>query len=67
MESLDWANHFVRTPSRHAVTSSRNNYVLFESADPRLDARIRNPGVPQVYLRYLFPKEGSAADPTAGK
>jgi hypothetical protein len=32
---------------------ARGNYIVFQSADQRMDARIPNPGMQQVYLRWL--------------
>jgi hypothetical protein len=45
-------------PSQNPATSSRGNYVAFESADPSIDPSVApraNAGV-QVYVRYLGPK-----------
>jgi hypothetical protein len=58
LESRNAQNDYLRMPSQNPATSSRGNYVAFESADPLID-----PSVPpkadageQVYLRYLGPK-----------
>lgn len=57
LESRDWDNNYLTTSSQDPATSSRGNYVLFESADPSIDQLIRNfSGQPQVYMRYLGPK-----------
>lgn len=37
LESRDSANGYLDTPSQHPATSSRGNYVPFESADPDAD------------------------------
>lgn len=57
LESRDWDNDYLREPSANAATSSRGNYVLFESAAPNIDQLITNmTGISQIYLRYLGPK-----------
>ncbi|MFY9488313.1 MAG: hypothetical protein WAP35_06420 [Solirubrobacterales bacterium] len=57
LESRDWDNGYLSTASANPATSSRGNYVLFESADPEIDQLITNHGgVEQVYMRYLGPK-----------
>lgn len=57
LESRDWDNHYLESPSSHPATSSRGNYVLFESADHAVDQFIgNNTNNPQVYLRYLGPQ-----------
>jgi hypothetical protein len=37
LESRDSGNGYLRSPSQHPATSSRGNYVPFESADPLID------------------------------
>lgn len=57
LESRDWDNGYLDQPSHNPVTSSRGNYVLFESTAENIDQLIANyTGVQQVYLRYLGPK-----------
>jgi hypothetical protein len=57
LESRDWDNNYLTAASVNPATSSRGNYVLFESADPTIDQLIRNfSGQAQVYMRYLGPK-----------
>jgi hypothetical protein len=57
LESRDWDNGYLTMSSSNPATSSRGNYVLFESADPHIDQLIQNlTGVSQVYMRYLGPK-----------
>lgn len=57
LESRNWANKYLTTASESPATSSRGNYVLFESADPSIDQLIQNlTGNSQVYMRYLGPK-----------
>ncbi|MBI4898334.1 MAG: hypothetical protein HY827_08190 [Actinobacteria bacterium] len=57
LESRDWDNHYLKNPSANPASSSRGNYVLFESADPNIDQLIENlSGNQQVYMRYLGPK-----------
>ncbi|MFL5826572.1 MAG: hypothetical protein ACJ76V_08625 [Thermoleophilaceae bacterium] len=40
LESRNSANGYLSTPSQHPATSSRGNYVPFESADPNIDLAI---------------------------
>jgi hypothetical protein len=47
LESRDAANGYLSDPSEDPATSSRGNYVAFESLTPTGE---------QVYLRYLGPK-----------
>ncbi|MGB1582556.1 MAG: hypothetical protein ACPHCI_02080 [Solirubrobacterales bacterium] len=57
LESRNWDNKYLTTSSSNPKTSSRGNYVLFESADQSIDQLLRNyTGVPQVYMRYLGPQ-----------
>lgn len=57
LESRNWDNKYLTTSSAKPKTSSRGNYVLFESADQSIDQLIANfTGIPQVYMRYLGPK-----------
>lgn len=57
LESRNWDNKYLTSSSSKPKTSSRGNYVLFESADESIDQLIANyTGVPQVYMRYLGPK-----------
>lgn len=57
LESRNWDNKYLKTASMAPATSSRGNYVLFESADPNIDQLIENlTGNQQVYMRYLGPK-----------
>lgn len=57
LESRNWNNKYLSEDSRNPQTSSRGNYVLFESADEGIDRLIRNlTGAQQVYMRYLGPK-----------
>ena len=57
LESRNWDNKYLKTASMAPATSSRGNYVLFESADPNIDQLIQNlTGNGQVYMRYLGPK-----------
>lgn len=57
LESRDWDNHYLASPSVNPSTSSRGNYVMFESADHQIDELITNfTGVEQIYLRYLGPQ-----------
>lgn len=57
LESRDWDNGYISEPSHNPATSSRGNYVLFESTAPNIDQLIVNQtGVQQVYMRYLGPK-----------
>lgn len=57
LESRDWDNHYLSSPSANPSTSSRGNYVFFQSADRQIDELITNyTGIEQVYLRYLGPK-----------
>lgn len=57
LESRNWDNKYLATPSFNAATSSRGNYVLFESAERGIDQLITNlTGTSQVYMRYLGPK-----------
>jgi hypothetical protein len=57
LESRNWENDYLTEDSRNPQTSSRGNYVLFESVDPNIDRLIRNlTGEEQVYMRYLGPK-----------
>jgi TolB protein len=55
-ESLESDNRFASAPSAAPRISARGNYIVFQSADQRMDARIPNPGMQQVYLRWLLPK-----------
>ena len=55
-ESLESDNRFASAPSAAPRISARGNYIVFQSADQRMDARISNPGMQQVYLRWLLPK-----------
>jgi hypothetical protein len=58
LESRNSENGYLRMPSQDPATSSRGNYVAFESADPTIDPSVPpvlNPGE-QVYVRYLGPK-----------
>lgn len=54
LESRDSANGYLSGPSQHPATSSRGNYVPFESADPLIDL----PLAQQVFPKLL-------ADPSA--
>jgi hypothetical protein len=54
LESRNAENGYLRSPSQHPATSSRGNYVPFESADPLIDLPLAN---------QLFPK--LVQDPTA--
>lgn len=57
LESRDWDNHYLKSPSVNPASSSRGNYVMFESADANIDQLIANlSGDQQVYMRYLGPK-----------
>lgn len=57
LESRNWDNKYLTSSSANPKTSSRGNYVLFESADRSIDQLIANyTGIPQVYMRYLGPK-----------
>ncbi len=57
LESRNWNNKYLSQDSHNPQTSSRGNYVLFESADEGIDRLIRNlTGEQQVYMRYLGPK-----------
>lgn len=57
LESRNWDNKYLTSSSAKPKTSSRGNYVLFESADQQIDQLIANfTGIPQVYMRYLGPK-----------
>lgn len=57
LESRNWDNDYLSDPSHNAATSSRGNYVLFESTAPQIDQLIANlTGEQQVYMRYLGPK-----------
>jgi hypothetical protein len=47
LESRDAQNGYLSRPSEDPATSSRGNYVAFESATTQDD---------QIYLRYLGPK-----------
>jgi hypothetical protein len=53
-ESLDSSNRFLHTPSSSPAISARGNYILFESADPRVDASTFSPGRNEVYMRFLL-------------
>ncbi|HYZ27907.1 MAG TPA: hypothetical protein VE570_02545 [Thermoleophilaceae bacterium] len=58
LESRNAENGYLGMPSQNPATSSRGNYVAFESADPSIDPSVApraNAGV-QVYVRYLGPK-----------
>ena len=54
LESRDADNGYLTAPSQHPATSSRGNYVPFESADPLIDLPLAT---------QLFPK--LVQDPTA--
>lgn len=57
LESRDWSNKYLSQSSASPATSSRGNYVLFESTDDGIDQLITNmTGIQQVYLRYLGPQ-----------
>ncbi|MBK5229681.1 MAG: hypothetical protein JJE27_00765 [Thermoleophilia bacterium] len=57
LESRSWDNGYLKRSSAHPASSSRGNYVLFESAAAGIDELISNlTGVQQIYLRYLGPK-----------
>lgn len=57
LESRDWDNGYLADPSHNPATSSRGNYVLFESTAPQIDQLITNTtGEQQIYMRYLGPK-----------
>lgn len=57
LESRDWDNGYLNAASQNPATSSRGNYVLFESTAESIDQLIANQtGIQQVYLRYLGPK-----------
>jgi hypothetical protein len=59
LESRDADNGYLFAPSQHPATSSRGNYVPFESADPLIDLPLAN---------QLFPKlvqQPSALDASA--
>jgi hypothetical protein len=59
LESRDADNGYLYAPSQHPATSSRGNYVPFESADPLIDLPLAN---------ELFPKlvaQPSALDVSA--
>jgi hypothetical protein len=57
LESRNWENKYLKNASENPATSSRGNYVLFESSDPNIDQLIANlTGIPQIYMRYLGPK-----------
>ena len=47
LESRDAANGYLSSPSQHPATSSRGNYVPFESANPLIDLPL---------AQQLFPK-----------
>jgi hypothetical protein len=55
-ESLESDNRFASAPSAAPRISARGNYIVFQSADRRMDASIPNPGMHEVYLRWLLPK-----------
>ena len=55
-ESLESDNRFASSPSGAPRISARGNYIVFESADRRMDTSIPNPDVPQVYLRWTLPQ-----------
>jgi hypothetical protein len=62
LESRDADNGYLSSPSQHPATSSRGNYVPFESADPLIDLSLAaatptaTTAGQQIYLRYLGPK-----------
>jgi Tol biopolymer transport system component len=55
-ESLESDNRFASRPSAAPRISARGNYIVFQTADARMDASIPNPGMQEVYLRWLLPK-----------
>ena len=58
LESRDAENGYLDSPSQHPATSSRGNYVPFESADPLIDLPL---------AQQLFPKlleQPDALDPS---
>ena len=57
LESRDWENGYLAKASENPASSSRGNYVLFESTDKNIDELIANlTGVQQLYMRYLGPQ-----------
>jgi DNA-binding beta-propeller fold protein YncE len=48
LESRDAENGYLRTPSQHPSTSSRGNYVPFESADPLIDIPLADRLLPDL-------------------
>jgi hypothetical protein len=55
-ESLESDNRFAARSSAAPRISARGNYIVFQTADERMDAGIPNPGMQEVYLRWLLPK-----------
>ncbi|MGH2905204.1 MAG: hypothetical protein ACRDKI_00365 [Solirubrobacterales bacterium] len=57
LESRNWENGYLAKASENPASSSRGNYVLFESADKQIDELISNlTGISQLYMRYLGPQ-----------
>jgi hypothetical protein len=48
LESRDAANGYLNAPSQHPATSSRGNYVPFESADPLIDLSLASKVFPNL-------------------
>jgi hypothetical protein len=48
LESRDAQNGYLRSPSQHPATSSRGNYVPFESANPLIDLPLAKQLFPQL-------------------
>lgn len=48
LESRDAENGYIFSPSQHPATSSRGNYVPFESANPLIDLPLAERLVPQL-------------------
>jgi hypothetical protein len=65
LESRDSLNGYLSTPSQHAATSSRGNYVPFESADPSIDLSLaaRTSAISRASIPQLIDPDAIAPGP----